>query len=191
MRKEIFKLENRAKRRNLQRITLEVISNAGLIGVALIAPNVLRSMKSLGLIPYKRQNESIIISRNRLIKKKYVEFHQGKLRITGAGRAFLNEEMVRKKIFDKKNKKWDKKWRVLIFDIPDKRTLVRNQIRRNLRSVGFMRLQNSVWVYPYDCEDFVTLLKAKLKIGKDVLYLIVEELEYDKQVKSYFGLTED
>ena len=84
-------------------------------------------------------------------------------------------------------KDWDGKWRVVIFDIPEERKSIRNQIRKALVSVGFMRLQDSVWVYPYDCEDFITLLKADFKIGKEVLYMIVEELEYDKPVKSYFG----
>ena len=88
-----------------------------------------------------------------------------------------------------KQKKWDGKWRVLIFDIPEKRKSVRNKIRQSLRTIGFMRLQNSVWIYPYDCEDFIILLKADFKIGKDVLYMIVEELEYDTPVKLYFGLS--
>ncbi|KKT75590.1 MAG: hypothetical protein UW71_C0001G0001, partial [Parcubacteria group bacterium GW2011_GWB1_44_7] len=55
-------------------------------------------------------------------------------------------------------------------------------------SVGFMKLQKSVWVYPYDCEDFVNLIKADFKIGKDLLYLIVDSIENDKFIKEYFQL---
>ena len=54
-------------------------------------------------------------------------------------------------------------------------------------NIGFMRLQDSVWIYPYDCEDLIALFKADSKIGKDILYMIVEALEYDEPVKSYFG----
>ena len=50
------------------------------------------------------------------------------------------------------------------------------------------RLQDSVWVYPYDCEDILTLLKTDLGVGKDVLYLIVEEMENDKYLREEFDL---
>ncbi|MCI0557327.1 MAG: hypothetical protein MN733_02450, partial [Nitrososphaera sp.] len=79
-------------------------------------------------------------------------------------------------------------WRVLIFDVPEYRKKIRETIRHSLRMIGFVRLQDSVWVYPYDCEDFVALLKADLKIGKDVLYLIVQEMEGDTHLKQIFDL---
>ena len=52
----------------------------------------------------------------------------------------------------------------------------------------FVRLQDSVWIYPYDCEDIITLLKADFQIGKDMLYMIVEMLEYDKRLRNHFDL---
>ena len=54
--------------------------------------------------------------------------------------------------------------------------------------IGFVRLQDSVWVYPYDCEDLIVLLKADFKIGKDVLYMIVDELQGDWERRKEFGL---
>ena len=184
---KILKLEDKAKRRNLQSIILRVIATVGVMGVALVAPGVLGVMSKFGLLPHDRQKESIITSRNRLIKKGFIEFYEGKLRITERGKIYLIKEGMGVETKNR-NRKWDGKWRVLIFDIPKKRRLVRNQIRKALVAIGFMRLQDSVWVYPYDCEDFITLLKADFKIGKDVLYMIVEELEYDKPVRSYFEL---
>lgn len=87
-----------------------------------------------------------------------------------------------------KNKKWDGKWRVLIFDIPENRRFDRDNIRRALISIGFMRLQDSVWVYPYNCEDLISLLKADTETAEDVLYMIVETIENDEPIKKYFGL---
>ena len=57
-----------------------------------------------------------------------------------------------------------------------------------MREIGFVRLQDSVWVYPYDCEDFIALLKAELKIGRDVLYAIVDTIEHDKNLRQHFNL---
>lgn len=77
---------------------------------------------------------------------------------------------------------------MLIFDIPEYRKGLREKIRRSLIAVGFERLQDSVWVYPYDCEDFIMLLKADFKVGKDMLYMVVDELEYDLPLRRRFGL---
>ena len=115
-----------------------------------------------------------------------LEYKNEKLRITQKGKLQLFREGLAENA-KKKNKKWDGKWRVLIFDIPEKIRFVRDNIRVALLNIGFMRLQNSVWIYPYDCEDFINLLKADMEIGKDVLYMIVEELEHDKPVREHFG----
>ena len=60
--------------------------------------------------------------------------------------------------------------------------------RRFMAEYGFVRLQDSVWIYPYDCEDLIALAKASLRIGADVLYMIVERLERDKHLREHFGL---
>lgn len=87
-----------------------------------------------------------------------------------------------------KPKRWDKKWRVMIFDIPEKKRKIRNDLTTLFRAAGIYRLQNSVWVYPYECEDIITLLKTDFGIGKYLLYMIVDELENDKYLRQHFGL---
>lgn len=54
--------------------------------------------------------------------------------------------------------------------------------------IGFLKLQDSVWIYPYDCEELVALLKADFRIGKDILYVIADSLENDGWIKRHFGL---
>jgi len=76
----------------------------------------------------------------------------------------------------------------LIFDIPEYRRSLREKMRRTLTVIGFKRLQDSVWIYPYDCEDLITLLKADFRIGRDVLYMIVDQLEGDQRLCKEFGL---
>jgi DNA-binding transcriptional regulator PaaX len=176
------------KRANLKKIILETIELTGTIAMIALVPQMFMAMKKLGLLPKKRQQEFIKAARDRLVKQGFLRWQNKNLAITKAGRIFLIKETSY--IRDRnKNKKWDGKWRVLIFDIPEKRRFVRDQIRQTLVTIGFMQLQKSVWVYPYDCEDLISLLKADFKMGKSVLYMIVDALEYDKPVKSYFGIT--
>ena len=88
-----------------------------------------------------------------------------------------------------KQKKWDGRWRVVLFDIPERRRGARNRLRVFMQEYGFVRLQDSVWIYPYDCEDLIALAKANFRIGVDALYMIVEQLERDKYLREHFGLT--
>ena len=177
----------RTRKTNLQRLVLHTIAAAGVLSVALLAPNALRALAQVGILPHKRQKESIMSARKRLIEKGLVSYRQGVLHLTPAGEAALRRyELYAYKI--SRPKHWDGKWRVLVFDIPERKRKVRERMREVLMSIGFVRLQDSVWLYPYDCEDLVTLLKADFSIGKDILYLIVDALEYDAPYRKLFGL---
>lgn len=118
-----------------------------------------------------------------------LEYKNNQLKITQKGKIYMLKSFSlgeNKKL--NKNKKWDGKWRVLIFDIPENRRFDRNNIRQALVSIGFMRLQNSVWIYPYSCEDLITLLKTDTETNEDALYMVVEAIEHDEFIRKYFGL---
>ena len=83
---------------------------------------------------------------------------------------------------------WDQKWRIVIFDIWERRRGVRDKLRRTLEKAGFRRIQDSVWVCPYDCEEFVTFLRADLRLGEGILYLIAEGVENDAKLRKLFDL---
>ena len=57
-----------------------------------------------------------------------------------------------------------------------------------MQECGFLRIQDSVWLYPHDCEELITLMKAELRTGKDVLYAVVESIENDGWIRKHFGL---
>lgn len=177
----------RTRKNELKKIILETVKIAGLIGIFVMAPNVIGAMAKVGLLASRRQKEVIERSRNRMIREGLLRYEGRFLRLTEKGervlrRLALNEYLLEKPL------RWDRKWRVIIFDIPEYRKGLRQKVRSTLMSIGFARLQNSVWVFPYDCEDLVTLLKADFKVGKDILYLIVDTIENDRALRKYFGL---
>src|ERR1700683_2185431 len=164
-----------SKRKNIRSFVLSSVALAGILGVAVVAPNVLGAMNKLGFLPGKRQKEIINRARDRLVQQGLLNRVDGFLKLTEKGRKALH--IIEAREFKlRQPKKWDHKWRVLIFDIPEYRKTLRDKVRRTLEAIGFVRLQDSVWIYPYDCEDLIALLKADFKIGKDMLYMIVEEL---------------
>lgn len=178
----------RTRNRKLQKIILGTIATAGILSVVAVAPNALQALGMFGVGKKNGSRFAIENSRRRLVRHGLLEYEKkGFLRLTSKGEAKLRQlELHEYKI--KKPKRWDTKWRVLIFDIREERKALREKIRLTLRAIGFMRLQDSVWVYPYDCEDLITLLKADFKVGKDLLYLIVDKIENDTELKKQFGL---
>lgn len=179
--------KRRKKRADIQKLVLTTVAVTGIVGVGLIAPGVLGALGKLGLKPKGRQLDIIRTSRNRLVERGFLIWEGNRLRLTPKGQQKLRVfELQDYKIA--KPKRWDKRWRALIFDIPERRKGLRDKVRRTLLAVGFVRLQDSVWVYPYPCEDLVTLLKADFKIGKDMLYMIVDTLEHDQYMRQQFDL---
>ncbi len=185
------KLEESTKRKarkgEVQKLILESVKTVGVLSIGLITPNVLKTMARLGIISHQRQEETISSSASKLVQKGLLEFNGKYYELTKKG----NRRLEQFKLFDYKfdrPARWDKKWRIVIFDIPEKKRGRRDEIRRLLTLAGFYKLQNSVWVYPHDCEDIIGLLKADLGVGKDVLYIIADEIENDKYLRQHFSL---
>jgi len=186
------KLEGRnrkeLKRENLQRIILHSIVTAGILSVGLIAPTVISAMNKLGLLPKLRQNEYTTSSAAKLVKRGLLKFKDGYYQLTKEGEKILRRwELADYNL--KRPTKWDGKWRMIIFDIPEKKRSIRKQVVTLFNQAGFYRLQDSVWIYPYDCEDVIGLLKTDFGIGKDVLYIIANEIENDRHLRLEFGLS--
>jgi CRISPR-associated endonuclease Cas2 len=181
------------KRKNLQKIILSIIYTAGVLSVIAVAPNIFSVIKQLEGSRNRKKNlkYSINESFGRLKEKGLIEIVEinGKkvAHVTKKGESsldFLDKHNFKLKI----PKRWDGRWRVVIFDIKESRSKIRFLLRKTLSQIGFVRLQNSVWLYPYDCEDIISLLKADFKIGKDVLYMIVEKLQNDWHLRKTFHL---
>ncbi len=185
-------LKKKNKRENIQRAILSGIAAVGILSVAVLAPNAIQAFKFFGIEPKNKwQKYNINHSIKRLKKHGLICFEKTSrgtfARLTQKGEDKLRKfQILGYKL--KKPKKWDGKWRMLIFDIKESRKGTRDKIRFTLKRIGFLRLQDSVWVYPYDCEDLVILMKADFKIGKDLLYLIVDTIEGDIEIKKYFEL---
>ncbi len=179
--------QERARREHLQKIVLGTIKVAGILSVGLLAPSVIGAMDKLGLLPKSRQREYITSSAAKLTKRGLLKYINGHYELTKDGEKILRQWELSDYIIHRP-KKWDKKWRVVIFDIPEKKRKTRDKITILFRQAGFQRLQDSVWVFPYDCEDIIGLLKTDFHVGKYLLYMIVEELENDKQLRKDFNL---
>lgn len=165
---------------------------SGVVLVASVAPNAFAQLRYLPSMKRAQLRYQAKTALGRLAAQGLIVFKKrdGKnyARITPAGQKTLALEQQKATLIEGKKRRWDKRWRVIIFDIPERRRKTRDRLRITMRELGFVRLQDSVWVYPYDCEDLMALLKADLKLGSAVLYMIVEHIENDKHLRAEFGL---
>ncbi len=177
----------RTRKNELRDIIIKSVASAGLLSVAVLAPNALQALSMLGYKPKKNHKWMIGRSRKKLVEQGYLKYEGKFLRLTEKGEMLMGRlKLSGYKI--RPPKKWDKKWRIVIFDIKENKRGLRDKMRRVFISAGFICLQRSVWAYPYDCEDFITLLKSEFKTGKDILYIVADAIENDQWLKEYFGL---
>src|SRR3989338_4013191 len=191
---EMEKASKRRKRKQYVRQTvLAAIGITGILAVAMVAPNTFQALPHImGKQRYKLafQTKTPL---GRLVVKGHIRFvsKNGKkyAEITEAGRRALILEEARAARLASTKRRWDGRYRMVVFDIPEKRRGVRERLRRLMHEFGFLQLQKSIWVSPYDCEELIALVKAELRIGKDVLYVIADTIENDGWIKRHFGLS--
>lgn len=189
-------VETEAKKKRLytyvQQALLATVALTGVVLVTAIAPNTPAALSKLPSLKRAQLRYQYRTALGKLAAQGCIVFEKrdGKqyARITESGRKTLVFEQEKAKLRSAKKRRWNGRWRVIIFDIPERRRRTRDRLRNLMQETGFVRLQDSVWVFPYDCEDFITLVKADLKTGSAILYMVVEHIENDKHLRVHFGL---
>ena len=90
--------------------------------------------------------------------------------------------------FKKKEKNWNGKWFLVFFDIPEMQRNKRDYRRKFLQKIGFYYYQKSVYVFPYECEKEIALIKQIVEGGKYMKYIIADKIEDEEKIKSFFNL---
>jgi len=127
-------------------------------------------LRRAGYLSIKKSNHQIYISLTKEGKKR-------------AGMFQIDSLVLRRP------KRWDKKWRLMTFDISEKRKIVREALRGKLKELGFRLFQKSIWIYPFDCAAEVQLLKDFFGLSDNEVQLVIaEKIDNDKEWRSFFRL---
>ncbi|MBU1179123.1 hypothetical protein KKB69_02200 [Patescibacteria group bacterium] len=129
------------------------------------------NLRKQGFIEIERKNKQIYIKLTEEGRKRAGMYQIGHLEI-------------------KKPKKWDRKWRLVIFDIAQLKKTYREAFRGKIKELGFCCLQKSVWAHPFECRAEIELLRDFFGLSQDELRLIVAvELGDDSNLRALFGLS--
>lgn len=85
--------------------------------------------------------------------------------------------------------RWDKKWRLVIFDIPEKKKHGREILRSKLKELGFHQFQKSCFIYPHECENEINFVVELFELRPYVTLLRVEKITNEAALKLKFKLS--
>lgn len=85
-------------------------------------------------------------------------------------------------------KKWDGKFRVVCFDIPETDKYTRTLFQTKLSELGFYRLQNSVFVYPHNCKELIVLADKAFGMRNWVRVIVAETIDNEQHLMNFFKL---
>jgi CRISPR-associated endonuclease Cas2 len=183
-----------AKKGEVAYAILRTIGIAGLVYISLSSPRAVRALyKHMWRKISKKGFKSKAVDRSfeNLRRRGLVTFvstaNGARVVLTEKGRVELLAYELHEKMLEKP-KRWDQKWRLLIFDIEEKKRKRRDDIRRTLIGLGFYRLQDSVWVYPYDCEEVLELIRTKYHVRHDALFIRADRVTNDRWLRQHFQL---
>ena|SRR3989338_4813355 len=88
----------------------------------------------------------------------------------------------------KKPKVWDKKWRMVTFDIPERKRAARDVLRETLKRMGFYEFQKSVFVHPYPCQNELDYIIEYYEIRSYVRIVLAAELDNELHLRKIFNI---
>lgn len=165
-----------------------IAGTTALLAMAAVAPNSLRMLKLFEDNEDKRKTQRVL---KRISHQKLVEISEEKdgevIRITEKGR-----QKILKYAFDemqiKRPRRWDGIWRIVAFDVPNKNKKARDALRMKLRELDFTKLQESVFVHPYDCKNEIDFIGEIFNIRENINYIEAVSIEDESYLKKHFKL---
>ncbi|MBI2327313.1 hypothetical protein HYU92_03235 [Candidatus Curtissbacteria bacterium] len=126
----------------------------------------------------------------RMQDSKYIEIKEENgipiIKITQKGKnKLLSYDLEKLKLNETK---WDGRWRLIIYDVQKSKRANSETFRRALLRLNLLKLQKSVYLTPFKCEDEIEYLRLLFDIGKEVQILTVGSLENESAYRRYFGI---
>lgn len=84
--------------------------------------------------------------------------------------------------------RWDQKWRVILFDIPENQKSLRDTLRMRLKQLGLLELQKSVFVHPYECRNEIDFVIELYNARRYVRFIEASHIDNELHLKRKFRL---
>ncbi len=138
------------------------------------------------------------LERNRIWKAiKYLETQnrlaltdrqgEAQARLTNSGKHRLSEDAIWNLRLPVPES-WDGQWRFVMFDIPMKLHRGRALFKEKLVDFGLMQYQQSVYIFPYDCESYIRGVADYFGVNEYVRTMVSHKIDREEEYMKAFGL---
>ncbi|NQU83006.1 MAG: CRISPR-associated endonuclease Cas2 [Parcubacteria group bacterium] len=114
------------------------------------------------------------LKKNGYIKIEALKEKQGILLTKKGEQKALKADLV----FTDQKKRKDKKWIMVMYDIPEKKKKQRTRLRQILQLLGYKCLQKSIWVCPYDVFKKTERMISSYSLDPYVRIFLIEEITW-------------
>lgn len=170
-------------------IVLSTLLAVGVITIAIAAPNAVQIFK---YFTPGNSSDRLRIKRavSRLEHAGYIEQKEtasGQFVLTQKGREkAMRHALARMKIASQKT--WDKKWRLIMFDIPEGKKQARRAMNLALKKLGCAQYQKSVFITPFPCEKEIGFVGESFAVRDNIRIVVAIEIEKADALKKHFRI---
>lgn len=182
---ENISIRDKYQKGELAKEILKGLAVGGLIVASFALPNLPQVFSFFG-IKNSRDRERVKQSLKNLHEQKLINIYENDdemiVKITEKG----NKKVLKYKFDEMKlirPKKWDGRYRVISFDIPEKHKKARDALTRKLNDMELYPIQKSVFICPFECRDETDFIGELFGIRRFIHYFIANKLdEKDKEL---------
>lgn len=177
---------------------LKFVGSGLLLAGLVTVPGLGRAVKRYGDLsnpnPYQRFNlGKLKQTLRRLESQKLVEIIESapdeypSIVITEQGETRILK-MALDEVQIKKPHKWNNKWHLVSYDIDKSHSNERYALLHYLKTWGFIKMHDSLYLHAYPCLNETEYLRQYLKVGDMVRFFIVDDFEGSQAYKKYFDI---
>lgn len=168
-------------------VVLSTLLAVGLITVAIAAPN---AVQLFGHFKPKNTRERERIKRAVVRMEKQGLIRQkgaldGYFVLTAQGKAKALRHNI-EKMRIARQKKWDGKWRLIMFDVPEEKKPARQAINYALKKIGCTHYQKSVFITPYPCAKEIDIVGEAFDVREYICIVVAESIEKNSVFEKKF-----
>lgn len=174
-------MSNRLETSQIVDMIIKFGSTGTVLAVGLVAPNLIQVLDEPMQKLYKhldqrqREREAMRIIRNMKAQGYLAGDYEHGLTLTKKAQKRFHKITLAEAIISPQEV-WDKKWRIIMYDIPQKNAQARKLLSKLLRQMGCFQLQKSVWITPFPCLELIENIAAQLEVSHYVSYFDTEHI---------------
>ncbi len=175
----------------LQRAVLRILEDSAVMTFALLTSsmNSRKVFKTLREYERNRRRDQLSQTVFTLKRRRLVDYHDknSAIRLTPKGKETAMQHQL-DDIRLPRAEKWDRKWRLILFDIPERHGNTRRALSKRLKDLGALQFQRSVFIYPHECRKEINFIINFFKISSYVRYAEASMIESEKSLKAHFEI---